>query len=267
MITSKDLIKVYGSCKIAIDYCGLFFILNRKSLPSSHDAVAHTTPHIAPPRPPHGPLAATGLQMDSPMVPPHRHQPYRGMGPRTRTPMVIHHDTHLAPPEPQRNLHPLQPVRTGQNKQTRTPLPSTPPLLPHTGTTAADPHMPPPEPGDSLRPPLHILLPHTGTKRDGTHRRLPSRTANHLQRNRGLRHPDHTAHDPNDPPHHRPRLYTYVLMNPCRLPQPSPADLIFFTDASGKSALTPITRGATLQLTYTTGQYHMDHYTGHTTGN
>ena len=54
-------------------------------------------------------------------------------------------------------------------------------------------------------------------------------------------------------------------MNPCRLPQPWPADLIFFTDASGESALTPITGGATLQLTHTEGQYHMDHHTGHTT--
>ena len=32
-------------------------------------------------------------------------------------------------------------------------------------------------------------------------------------------------------------------MNPCRLPQPSQADLPFFTDASGESALTPITGG------------------------
>ena len=45
-------------------------------------------------------------------------------------------------------------------------------------------------------------------------------------------------------------------MNPCSLPHPSPADLVFFTDASGKSAL---------QLTHTEGHYHMDHPTGHTT--
>ena len=54
-------------------------------------------------------------------------------------------------------------------------------------------------------------------------------------------------------------------MNPCRLPQPSPADRLFFTDASGESALTPITGGATLQLTHTGEHYHMDHHTGHTT--
>ena len=54
-------------------------------------------------------------------------------------------------------------------------------------------------------------------------------------------------------------------MNPCRLPQPSPADRLFFTDASGESALTPITGGATLQLTHTGGHYHMDHHTGHST--
>ena len=60
-------------------------------------------------------------------------------------------------------------------------------------------------------------------------------------------------------------IYAYLPMNPCRLPQPSPADRLFFTDASGESALTPITGGATLQLTHTGGHYHMDHHTGHTT--
>ena len=60
-------------------------------------------------------------------------------------------------------------------------------------------------------------------------------------------------------------LYPYLPMNPCCLPQPSPADLVFFTDASGESALTPITGGATLQLTHTEGHYHMDQHTCHTT--
>ena len=60
-------------------------------------------------------------------------------------------------------------------------------------------------------------------------------------------------------------IYAYLPMKPCRLPQPSPADRLFFTDASGESALTPITGGATLQLTHTGGHYHMDHHTGHTT--
>ena len=60
-------------------------------------------------------------------------------------------------------------------------------------------------------------------------------------------------------------IYAYLPMNPCRLPQPSPADRLFCTDASGESALTPITGGATLQLTHTGGHYHMDHHTGHTT--
>ena len=32
-------------------------------------------------------------------------------------------------------------------------------------------------------------------------------------------------------------IYAYLPMTPCRLPQPSPADLLFFTDASGESAL------------------------------
>ena len=48
-------------------------------------------------------------------------------------------------------------------------------------------------------------------------------------------------------------IYAYLPMNPCRLPQPSPADRLFFTDASGESALTPITGGAMLQLTHTGG--------------
>ena len=60
-------------------------------------------------------------------------------------------------------------------------------------------------------------------------------------------------------------IYAYLPMNPCRLPQPSSADRLFFTDASGESALTPITGGATLQLTHGGGNYHMDHHTGHTT--
>ena len=60
-------------------------------------------------------------------------------------------------------------------------------------------------------------------------------------------------------------IYAYLPMNPCRLPQPSPADRLFFTDASGQSALTPIIGGATLQLTHTGGHYDMDHNTGHTT--
>ena len=60
-------------------------------------------------------------------------------------------------------------------------------------------------------------------------------------------------------------IYAYLRINPCRLQQPSPVDRLFFTDASGESALTPITGGATLQLTHTGGHYHMDHHTGHTT--
>ena len=60
-------------------------------------------------------------------------------------------------------------------------------------------------------------------------------------------------------------IYAYLPLNPCRLPQPSPADRLIFTGASGESALTPITGGAILQLTHTRGHYHMDHHTGHTT--
>ena len=60
-------------------------------------------------------------------------------------------------------------------------------------------------------------------------------------------------------------IYAYLPMNPCRLPQPSPADRLFFTDASGESALMPISGGATLQLTHTGGHYNMDHHTRHTT--
>ena len=59
-------------------------------------------------------------------------------------------------------------------------------------------------------------------------------------------------------------IYAYLPMNPRRVPQPSPADLLFFTDASGESALTPITGGGTLQLTHDGGHYDMDHHTGRT---
>ena len=38
-------------------------------------------------------------------------------------------------------------------------------------------------------------------------------------------------------------IYAYMPMNSCRLPQPSPADRLFFAEASGESALKPITRG------------------------
>ena len=60
-------------------------------------------------------------------------------------------------------------------------------------------------------------------------------------------------------------IYAYLPMNPCRLPQPTPADRLFFTDASGESALTFIAGGDILQLTHIGGHYHMDHHTSHTT--
>ena len=60
-------------------------------------------------------------------------------------------------------------------------------------------------------------------------------------------------------------IYAYLPMSPCRLRQPSPADRLFFTDPSGESALTPITGGATVQVTHNWGHYHMDQHTGHTT--
>ena len=57
-------------------------------------------------------------------------------------------------------------------------------------------------------------------------------------------------------------IYAYLPMNPRRLPQPSPSDPLFSNDASGKSALTPIDGGATLQLTGTGGHYHIYHHMG-----
>ena len=60
-------------------------------------------------------------------------------------------------------------------------------------------------------------------------------------------------------------IYAHLPMNPCRLPQPSPADLPFFTDPSDKSAFTPISGGVTLQLIHTGGHSNMDHHMGHTT--
>ena len=121
------------------------------------------------------------------------------------------------------------------------------------------------KPRHSLHPPLHLLLPHTRTAGAGTHSPVPPSKAHHLQRNRVYATP---ILQPTTPVAHLATglaIYAYLPMNPCRLPQPSPADRLFFTDASGESALTPITGGATLQLTHTGEHYHMDHHTGHTT--
>ena len=60
-------------------------------------------------------------------------------------------------------------------------------------------------------------------------------------------------------------IYAYLPMKPCCLPHPSPVDLVFFTDASGESAITPITGKAPLQLTHAGRPYHMDHHPGNTT--
>ena len=60
-------------------------------------------------------------------------------------------------------------------------------------------------------------------------------------------------------------IYAYLPINACRLRQPSLSDLLLFTDASAESAFKPIAGGATLQLSDTGGQYHMDHRTGQTT--
>ena len=60
-------------------------------------------------------------------------------------------------------------------------------------------------------------------------------------------------------------IYAYLAMKPCCLQKPSPAEVIFFTDASGESTLTSITGGVTLQLTHTEELYHMDIHMGHTT--
>ena len=152
------------------------------------------------------------------MVPPHRHQPHRVIGQQICTSRVIYQDTYLAPLEPHRHRHPLQPVRTGQNGQTRTPLPSTQPLVPHTRTTDTDANLPAPEAENSLCPPLHILLPQTGTIREGTHCHLSVRTADHLQRDTGLYHPHRTPQDPSGPPHHVPCR----IGVPAHVPMPPP---------------------------------------------
>ena len=199
------------------------------------------------------------------MVPPHRHQPNGSVEPRPRARVALHHYTHLAPPQPGRGRHPLQHVGNRQNRQARAPLLSAPPLLPHTGAPNTNPHMPRPKPRHSLHPSLHLLLPHTRTAGKGAHSHVPPSETHHLQRNRSVRHPRLAADNPSGPPHHRPRH----IRLPAHEPMPPPATVtggrFFFTDASGESALTPITGGATLQLTLTGGHYHMDHHTDHTT--
>ena len=65
--------------------------------------------------------------------------------------------------------------KPGGKGQTKTPLPWTPPLMPHARTTNAKTHMSTPEPGHGLHPPLHPVLPHTRTTRGGTHSRITAR--------------------------------------------------------------------------------------------
>ena len=105
----------------------------------------------------------------------------------------------------------------------------------------------------SLHPPLHLLLLHTRATGTRTHSHAPL---------------SETTQQPTSPVPHLTTglaIYAYLPMNPCRLPQPSPVDLVFFSDASGESALMCISGGATLQLIQTEGHYHMDHHTAHTT--
>ena len=118
--------------------------------------------------------------------------------------MVVHHDTLLAPTRPNRDTNSLQHVRASQNGQTRTLLLSTPPLMPHARTTNLDPHVPKPEPGLGLHPPLHLLPPHTRATRGRTHSCVPPRETHHLQRGSGIPDPDAAAQDPGSPPQHRP---------------------------------------------------------------
>ena len=134
---------------------------------------APITAHSTLPHPPHGPPTSRGLTMADPVVPPCRHEPHSGVKCGPQTPMPIHHNAHLAPPRSRRNCNPLQHARTGQIWQARAPLLSTPPLVLHARTPNKNPHMPKPEPGHSLHPPLHPLLPHTRTTRTGTHSRVP----------------------------------------------------------------------------------------------
>ena len=133
------------------------------------------------------------------------HQPHRTMGLTARTPLAVHHDTHLAPPRPKQDHNPLQRVRARQSGQTRTPLLPTPPLVPHAGAQNANPHMQKSEPRYCLHTPLHLLLPHVKITRSRTDSCIPPRETNHLESDRGIRHPHHAACGPIGPPHQRPR--------------------------------------------------------------
>ena len=155
-----------------------------------------------------------------------------------------------------------EPGRTGKHEHPYYPLHHS---CSNSGAPNTNPHMPRPKPRHSLHPPLHLLLPQTRTAGAGTHSHVPPSETHHLQRIRVYPTPILQPTTPVARLTTGLAIYAYLPMNPCRLPQPSPADRLFFTDASGESTLTPITGGATLQVTHTGGHYHMDHHTGHTT--
>ena len=174
----------------------------------THHTLARITPHSTPPNPPHSPPTTTGLRMGGPIVPPRRHKPHSGVEPRPQIPMALHHNAHLAPPPSRRNCNSLQHARTRQNEQARAPLSSPPPLVPHTRPPNTNSHMLRPEPGHSLHPPLHRLLPHTRATRTGTNSNVPPRETHHLERNRAVRHPHPAAQKPQWPTSPQSSPYT-----------------------------------------------------------
>ena len=180
--------------------------------------------------------------------------------------MAFHHNAHLALPRPGRSRHLLQHVRTRQNGQAQAPLLPTPPLLPHTGV----PNIKTLTCGD-LNPDaayvLHYIYSYLTQGQPEQELIAMSPQAKDII-SKGIGVYATPILQSNIPVAHLTTglaIYAYLPMNPCRLPQPSPADLLFFTDASGESTLTPITGGGTLLLPYTGGHYHMDHHKGHTT--
>ena len=148
--------------------------------------------------------------------------------------MALHNNTHLAPPRPQRDRNLLQKIQTGQNGQTRTPL-STPPLMPHPEhltQTLTCRHLKP-----DMAHILHYIYSYLtqGQQEAGLITVYP-RAKRIICKGGGLyATPIVQPMSPVAPYTTGLDIYAYLPMNPSCLPQPSPADLVFFIPQSTSS--------------------------------
>ena len=217
--------------------------------------MARTTPHSTPPQPPHNTPTITGLRTGSRMVPPHDNAPKWLF---TTTPTWPRPD----PAGVAIRYSMYEPGRTGKHEHPYYPLHHSCHTLEHRTQTLTCHDL-----NSDTAYILHYIYSYL-TQGQPEQVLIPlSPQAKHII-SKGIGVYATPILQPTTPvadPATGLAIYAYLPMNPCRLQQPSSADRLFFTDASGESALTPITGGATLQLTHTGGHYHMDDHAGHTT--